>query len=178
MKKILKGTLIILLSLAILIGCLELFSSYKVSNSINENAPVKTALKIKIKTSPEKIWKIMSDVNHWESWHSDVQEPVLVGTFKEGNSFDWKSGGLTIHSTIHTAIPYSKIGWSGPAFGSFAIHNWTFTQMNGYTEVRVNESMEGWLVTLMQQKFQKGLEQSLRIWLNNLKFEAEKNSIN
>ena len=174
MKKILKAILITTLLFAVIIGTLEFFSSYKVSTSINENAPVKTVLKIKIKASPEKIWKIMSDVNHWSNWHSDVQEPVLVGTFQKGNSFDWKSGGLTIHSTIHTAVPYSKIGWSGPAFGSFAIHNWTFIQMNGYTEVRVNESMEGWLVTLMQQKFQKGLEQSLQIWLNNLKSEAEK----
>lgn len=116
----------------------------------------------------------MSEVNQWAAWHPDMQQPVLNGLFQKGNSFNWKTGGLTIHSTIHTAIPYNKIGWSGTALGAFAIHNWTFTPINGGTAVTVDESMEGWLVQLMRKKFQTGLEQSLHTWLHNLKTEAEK----
>lgn len=177
MKKILIGIFAIVIVFVLAIGGLEWFSSYTPSTTINKNAPVQTVQKITIKASPEKIWKIMSDVNHWNNWSKDIQEPIMKGAFVKGNSFDWKSGGLTIHSTIHTAIPYSKIGWSGTAFGAFAIHNWTFTQMNGYTEVKVEESMEGWMVKLMNRKFQKGLEQSLQTWLNNLKSVAEDKSV-
>ncbi|HKO79172.1 MAG TPA: SRPBCC family protein [Chitinophagaceae bacterium] len=173
-----KMVFLIILSVIVIIGltmgALELFSSYKTSTSINKEAPVQTTQKMAINASPEKIWKIMSEIDQWKNWHKDVQNPKLKGTFQAGSSFNWKSGGLNIHSTIHTATPYTKIGWSGKAFGAFAIHNWTFTQMQGYTEVSVEESMEGWLVKLTRKKFQSGLEQSLIIWLTNLKTEAEK----
>ncbi|MDH7460523.1 SRPBCC family protein [Chitinophagaceae bacterium 26-R-25] len=174
MRKIIISIVLFIVSIALLIAGLELFSSYKASANINGKAPVQTIKSIAIKASPEKIWTIMSKVDEWAQWHRDVQSPKIAGAFQPGTSFDWKSGGLTIHSTIHTAIPYSKIGWSGKAFGAFAIHNWTFTKMNGYTEVLVEESMEGWLVKLLHRKFQTGLEQSLDTWLNNLKSEAEK----
>jgi uncharacterized protein YndB with AHSA1/START domain len=174
MKKLLLGTLSIILLLAITVGALELSSSYTASETINKNAPVQTVQQITINALPDKVYRIMSDVNHWASWHADVQSPSLPGTFHKGNSFDWKSNGLTIRSTIHTAEPYSKIGWSGVAFGAFAIHNWTFTLSQGKTIVTVEESMEGWLVSLMQKKFQKGLEESLQIWLRNLKAQVEK----
>ena len=116
----------------------------------------------------------MSRIDQWSDWHKDVESPKLTGLFQQGSSFDWKSGGLTIHSTLHTVIPNSKIGWSGKAFGAFAIHNWTFNKKNGYTEVHVEESMEGWLVAMLREKFQSGLEKSLDRWLLNLKREAEK----
>ncbi len=174
MKKFLVSLLVIILLFAITVGVLELSSTYTASQNVNKSAPVQTVQKIYINASPEKIYKIMTDVNQWSSWQPDIKQPLLNSKFDKGNSFSWKSGGLNIHSTIHTAIPNNKIGWSGPAFGCFAIHNWTFTQMIGYTEVSVEESMEGWLVKLMRKKFQGGLEQSLQIWMKNLKIEAEK----
>jgi hypothetical protein len=67
-----------------------------------------------------------------------------------------------------------KIGWSGKAFGSFAIHNWMFTPQGNGTLVTVEESMEGWLVWLLKGTFQTGLDNSLTSWLAALKTEAEK----
>jgi len=174
MKKFLLGFLGVIVLLSITIGALELFSHYKVSESINRKAPVQTVQRITIHASPESVYAIISDVNHWPNWHTDVQSPSLQGPFKKGNSFDWKSNGLTIHSTIHTARPNDKLGWSGTAFGAFAIHNWTFTPDHGNTIVTVEESMEGWLVSLFKNKFQHGLEVSLQVWLGNLKAQAEK----
>lgn len=174
MKKFFLSTLLLIFALIITVTILELSSSYKVSKTINPKAPVKTKQQIIIHASPEKIYRIMSDVNHWSIWNPDTQDPVMTAPFQKGNSFDWKSGGLTIHSTLHTTIPYHKIGWSGPAFGSFAIHNWTFIANKDYTTVIVDESMEGWLVSLLKQKFQEGLERSLQTWLKKLKAEAEK----
>jgi len=154
--------------------CLEAFTSYTVSESINKKAPVKTYQEIIINASAQKVYHIMSDIDHWEDWHSDVKDTKLNGVFKKGSTFDWKSGGLTIHSTLHTVQPEHKIGWSGKAFGAFAIHNWSFIEHDGKTTVKVEESMEGWLVSLLSNTFQKGLENSLQIWLKNLKVQAEK----
>lgn len=174
MKKIILSILALLVALVLIVGILELTSSYKVSEDINRKAPVQTQQQITIHASPEKIYQIMSDVNHWSTWNKDIQEPVMKVPFQKGNSFDWKSGGLTIRSTLHTAIPYRKIGWSGPAFGAFAIHNWTLVPNRNYTTVIVEESMEGWLVSMLRKKFQSHLEQSLQLWLKDLKTEAEK----
>ncbi|MDQ1803950.1 SRPBCC family protein [Chryseobacterium sp. PTM-20240506] len=174
MKKFLFSVLALLTALLLIIGILELTSSYKVSEDINRNAPVQTQQHITIHASPEKIYQTMSDVNHWSAWNKDIQDPVMTVPFQKGNSFDWKSGGLTIRSTLHTAIPYRKIGWSGQAFGAFAIHNWTFVPNGVNTTVVVDESMEGWLVTMMHKKFQSHLEHSLQEWLRNLKIQAEK----
>ena len=174
MKKLLYSALAIIVLLALTIVTLEFFSSYNVSETINRNAPVQTVQKIIINAPPEKVYKIMSNINKWDTWHSDVQRPVLLGSFQKGTSFNWKGSGLTIHSTIHTAVPNSKIGWSGTALGAFAIHNWTFTPSQDHTIVTVEESMEGWLVSLLHKKFQAGLERSLQVWLKNLKIEAEK----
>lgn len=171
---IIYSLLILIGFLALTIICLEAFSSYTASESIHNEAPVKTYQEITIDAPSQKIYQIMSDINHWAEWHQDVKESRLNGPFKKGSSFDWKSGGLTIHSTLHTTIPDQKIGWSGKAFGAFAIHNWSFIEHDGKTIVKVEESMEGWLVYLMQNTFQKGLENSLQVWLRNLKLEAER----
>ncbi|UMQ42281.1 SRPBCC family protein [Chryseobacterium sp. Y16C] len=174
MKMLVYSFLLLIGLLVITIIGLEVFTSYTVSESINEKAPVKTYQEITINAPAQKVYHIMSDIDHWEDWHSDVKDPKLSGPFRKGSSFDWKSGGLTIHSTLHTVLPEHRIGWSGKAFGAFAIHNWSFIEHEGKTTVKVEESMEGWLVSLLSNTFQKGLESSLQIWLKNLKVKAEK----
>ncbi len=175
MKKLIYFIGIPVLLIGLLITALEIFSVYTPSVNIHNNAPVKTKKSIIIYASPEKVWAIMSKVNEWATWQSDIKKPKLESTFAAGNSFTWESGGLNIRSTLHLAIPSKKIGWSGPAFGSFAIHNWTFISLpNGATRVEVEESMEGWLVKILTHKFQTGLEASLDKWLLALKVTAEK----
>lgn len=173
MKILVYSLLLIAGVIAIAVTCLEMFTSYTVSESINKEAPVKTYQQITINAPAQEVYQLMSDIDHWNEWHTDVKDPKMNGPFKKGSSFDWKSGGLTIHSTLHTVLPGHKIGWSGKAFGAFAIHNWSFVEQNGKTTVKVEESMEGWLVSLMGKTFQEGLENSLQVWLRNLKSKAE-----
>ncbi|MFC3161604.1 Polyketide cyclase / dehydrase and lipid transport [Chryseobacterium arachidis] len=174
MKKLVYSFILIIGIVVITLTCLEIFTSYNVSESINKKAPVKTYQEITINAPAQKVCGIMSGINYWTDWHSDVKDAKLNGPFEKGSTFDWKSGGLTIHSTLHTVQQRRKIGWTGKAFGAFAIHNWSFVEHNGKTKVKVEESMEGWLVSLMSNTFQKGLENSLQIWLRNLKVRAEK----
>ncbi|OXG06077.1 SRPBCC family protein [Flavobacterium araucananum] len=143
------------------------------TQTIHTNAPVVTYQEITINASSEKVYQIMSDVDHWSEWNKNIEDIYLNGEFATENSFDWKSDGLTIHSTVHTVIPGKKIGWSGDAFGAFAIHNWYFEPNGKQTTVKVEESMEGWLVELFPSEFQGGLEKSTQTWLKNLKVKAE-----
>jgi len=177
-NKKLKNMLIVILSiiivLAITVFTLEYFSDYKVSKTIHADAPVITKKSIVINVPIEKVWKIFCDVDNWNVWQKEIVSPKINGEFIAGTNFKWKSNGLNITSTLQTVEANKIVGWTGPAFGSFAIHTWYFTEQNGKTTVQVEESMEGWLVKLFKSKFQTGLDTSIEHWQNYLKIESEK----
>jgi len=174
LKNIIAGVFSFLLAISLTIFSLEYFSDYKTSKTIHLNAPVITKKSIVINAPVEMVWKVFSDVDNWDSWQSEIVTSQINGEFKPGTSFTWKSNGLTITSTLQTVEINKKVGWSGPAFGAFAIHTWYFTEHNGQTTIRVEESMEGWLVSLLKSKFQSSLDNSIEYWLRSLKAKAEK----
>jgi uncharacterized protein YndB with AHSA1/START domain len=142
--------------------------------SINNNAPVKCSKTITINANSEKVWSIMTNINKWATWQTEIKNPKLNGELKPETTFDWKTGGAKIHSTLHTVEPYRQFGWTGKTFGIFAIHNWRLTEINGQTTVSVDESMEGFFAKLLKKSFNKNLEKGMQIWLDLLKKECEK----
>ena len=68
--------------------------------SINNNAPVRCRKTILINASPEKIWSVMTDIDHWANWQTQIKQPKLNGELKPETTFDWKTGGAKIHSTL------------------------------------------------------------------------------
>ena len=141
---------------------------------INENAPVKAKESIQIDADPEKVWNILSDFNNWDKWNSDIKYAKLNGELKAGTTFNWNNGGNKIKSTLHTVTPFKEIGWSGKAFGSFAIHNFTLSNVNGKTELLIEESMEGLLMRLFRGFMQNTLEDGINKWLTQIKEVVEK----
>lgn len=164
---------VVAVTLLVSIVLAESASDYTALPHVNMVAPVQTRQVITINAPASRAWHILTDVNRWASWQKDIRQPRLHDAFRAGNSFNWKSGGLSIHSTLSVVTPYRKIIWSGPALGAFAIHSWTFSEHDGLTEVEVRESMDGWLVRLAQPIFQQGLDTSIRYWLQALKQAAE-----
>lgn len=174
LKKVLFVFISFLLLIAVTIFSLEYFSNYKTSKTIHLDAPVITRKSIVINAPVEKVWKIFSDVNNWDAWQKEIVTPKIDGEFKPGTSFYWKSNGLNITSTLQTVKTNKMVGWSGPAFGAFAIHTWYFNEQNNQTTITVEESMEGWLVSLLKGNFQSSLDTSIDYWLTALKAESEK----
>jgi uncharacterized protein YndB with AHSA1/START domain len=142
--------------------------------NINNNAPVKCTKTIIIKVSGEKVWNVLTDINNWSTWQSDIGQAKLNGELEPEATFKWKTGGVKILSTLHTVEPFYSFGWTGKTFGMFAIHNWSLVETNGHTEVTVDESMEGILTKLFKKSFNKNLEIGMENWLNLLKIECEK----
>ncbi|GAB3636227.1 hypothetical protein GCM10027422_18170 [Hymenobacter arcticus] len=171
-KKLAYGTLALGAMVAAIV-IIDKKQVYPAETHPNPNAPAKTDQLIRINASPDKVWQLLSRIDDWAVWNSDITAPHLNGALQPGTSFDWKTGGLTIHSTLHTVEPNAALGWSGKAFGAFAIHNWTLIPHESYTEVRVEESMEGWLVRLLKPIFQPSLDKSIAEWLTSLKQAAE-----
>ncbi len=142
--------------------------------SINNNAPVKCSKTITIHSSSEKVWAVMTNINNWASWQTDISKPKLNGELKPETTFDWKTGGAKIHSTLHTVEPNERFGWTGKTLGMFAIHNWLLNETNGQTVVSVDESMEGFFAKLFKSSFNRNLDKGMQRWLDLLKVESEK----
>jgi hypothetical protein len=142
--------------------------------SINQLAPVKCTQSIIIKAKPEQVWKVLTNIDNWSNWQSEIGMSSLNGELKSGSTFIWKTGGILINSKLHTVNPYSEFGWTGKTFGMFAIHNWVLTEHENNTIVKVEESMEGLLAKILKSSFNKSLEKGMAFWLEKLKKEVEK----
>jgi len=145
-----------------------------IMKSINSNSPVKCSKSITIQASKEKVWEILTDINNWAAWQTDISNPKLNGNLAPETTFTWKTGGAKIHSKLHTVQPFTYFGWTGKTFGVFAIHNWSLSETNGQTKVTVDESMEGFLAKVFKNAFNKNLEKGMISWLELLKKECEK----
>lgn len=141
---------------------------------INQEAPVVQSEEIIINAKPEKVWKVLTDIEKWFSWNSNIKNPTLNEEPKVGASFTWKTNGSKIKSKIHTYDQNKSLGWKGKTFGAKAIHNWYLEPTNNGTKVIVEESMEGWIIALMKKKMNSTLEKDITFWLEQLKIECEK----
>ena len=141
---------------------------------INNNAPIKCSKSIVIAAPSTKVWAVLTNINNWANWQTEISKPKLNGELQPNTTFDWKTGGVKIHSTLHTVEPFSQFGWTGKTFGMLAIHNWKLTDVKGETSVLVDESLEGFLASIFKKLFINKLEKSMQVWLNLLKKECEK----
>lgn len=181
-----KKVIYILLALVLIIIAYYCYENYSfngyIKNSIkkdnmnipiNENAPVKSKSQIEINTPVDAVWEILTDINNWTTWQKDVSKTVVHGEIKQGTKFDWKAGGLSFKSEIHTSNPKSMFGWTGITLGASAIHNWFFEAKGNMTVVRVEESLQGIFPGLFSGYFQKNLDEGVVRNLKELKTAAE-----
>ena len=142
--------------------------------TINQEAPVIQTKEIIIDATPEKVWRILANIQSWGKWNERIKNPKLKGNLEVGSSFTWKTNGSKINSKIHSYSPNRILGWKGKTFGASAIHNWYLEPTENGTKVIVEESMEGWIINLMKQKMNKKLADDMLYWLKQLKKESEK----
>lgn len=140
---------------------------------INNNAPVRSKNQIEINAPIDTVWKTLTNISSWPGWQKAVTETKVLGDVKEGTQFNWKAGGLSFTSKIHTASPVSMFGWTGKTIGASAIHNWIFEKKDGKTIVTVEESLQGFLPSLFRRYFQKNLDAGIITSLKELKSASE-----
>jgi uncharacterized protein YndB with AHSA1/START domain len=140
---------------------------------INKSAPAVATHEILIRASAQRIWELLSEIDRWPSWNPAVKGAKLNGVFEVGTTFNWKSGGIAIVSTLQEIQPTTKLVWTGKAIGTRAIHVWSLKSTLTGVLVCTSESFDGWLVSLMRKAMQKTLDESLVAWLDEIKRCAE-----
>lgn len=128
---------------------------------------------ISIDANIDKVWKILTTIEHWPQWQKSVSKASVKSNLKAGTVFHWTSGGMPIKSTIEEIEPPERIVWTGKAPGSRARHTWLLTEDGGSTTVETTENMEGWLVSLVALFDKNFLDTTLTDALNDLKAAAE-----
>jgi hypothetical protein len=143
------------------------------AGAIESDAPIKASVEIVIQAPAEKVWTILTAVNNWPEWQSDIEEAEMIGPLERGTTFTWSSGGTRIQSKIALVDPYKEIAWTGTALNATAVHVWKLERLPGNkTMVQTEESMSGFLLTFFYSS--KELQATDRTWLDRLKREAER----
>jgi uncharacterized protein YndB with AHSA1/START domain len=140
---------------------------------VQSDAPVKASLQIVIQAPPEKVWSVLTGVNDWPKWQSDIKEAAIEGPLQSGTTFKWSAGGTHITSKIALVEPNVRIAWTGSALDAQAIHVWSFQRLPGNkTLVNTDESISGFLLTYFYSS--KELQATDQHWLDRLKHKAER----
>ena len=77
------------------------------SGNIEENAPVKASLEIAVNASPEKVWRLLTDVKNWPRWQRDISKAGISGPLQSGTAFTW-TAGVEIRSRIALVQPVEQ----------------------------------------------------------------------
>lgn len=143
---------------------------------VNEAAPVLAAAQRGISASPELVWSVLTDLEHWVDWNPDVTEMQVGGPVSPGTEFRWKAGGATIISTIQEMEEKRRIVWTGRTLGIRAVHAWTLEADGTGVAVRTEESFEGMVARVLARPLRKMLHKSLTAGLDALAAECETRS--
>jgi uncharacterized protein YndB with AHSA1/START domain len=141
---------------------------------INPDAPAIASAEIEVEAPREVVWDVLADFESWPRWNPEVKSLSIDGPVAEGTQFKWKTGPLTITSSLQQVQRPSLIGWTGSAFGIKAVHVWRFEQRDATTLVRTHESWEGPLPRLLSGTMRKTLQKGLDDGMPPLKAEAER----
>jgi hypothetical protein len=140
---------------------------------INSKAPAIARHEILITASSDTVWALLSDINHWSTWNSNISASTLEGALEPGTRFRWRAGGTSITSTLQEVEPQRRLSWTGKVMGIQAIHVWIIEPAGSSVVVKTEESFDGWLARLFRSTLQKMLDTSLTAWLVSLKQKAE-----
>jgi hypothetical protein len=56
----------------------------------------------------EDVWRVLTDVNNWATWHGDLDFCTMEGSFKVGNHFMLKPKGMSAVKIVLTDIQPGK----------------------------------------------------------------------
>ena len=128
---------------------------------------------IKVSASVGQVWEKFTNIDGWPSWHSAVSEAKMNGSLEPGTTFDWKSGGMGIHSTITEVVPQKTIVWTCTALGTKVTHRWDFLPEGTSTRVITEEQMSGWLPAILRPFNKQFVAKTLETALSDLKHEVD-----
>jgi uncharacterized protein YndB with AHSA1/START domain len=129
-----------------------------------------------IDASPEIVWANLIDVTQWPNWYANSADVHIEGgqqKLAKGVTFDWKTYGFSIASTVDMFEPGREIGWSvdNPTFRVH--HAWVLIPERGGTRVVTEESQKGAAAIKFRLEQPNAMYDGHDWWLSALKARSE-----
>ncbi len=68
----------------------------------------RTHSKLYTEVTKEAVWRVLTDVNNWATWHGDLDSCIMEGSFKVGNHFMLKPKGMSAVKIVLTDVQPEK----------------------------------------------------------------------
>ncbi len=135
-------------------------------------APIEGSQTVTMRAPIDRVWRIQTDVDRWETWYDYLRSARLVGPFAQGATLSY--GGFPKHNLIIAKVDNPRLVMIyGTYMGFSAVTKWELKPLSQtQTQVTFSESSVGFLLSVLYSKDK--LDEHLARWLEKLKAEAEK----
>ncbi len=146
--------------------------------TVDKTAPVVSRASALIKAPLAEIWRLHTDIDHWQSWIPEIApaHQETPGPLRPGSVFSWSPQNMHAVSTIKTVKPLGCTAWGAPVNGITGVHLWTFKQTKDGVLATTEESWAGPPVEADVPGNQSSLDQGLADWVHRLRDTAEARS--
>ena len=131
---------------------------------------------ITINASPEAIWKVLSDVAHWQAWTPTVTKVEVLNTpeLKLGNRYKVIQPKLQPAEWTVTELTTSNFTWESKAPGMHMVAEHFVKSINAnQAEVTLTFAFNGWLGNFIGKLYGKMTEEYIQTEARSLKKNVE-----
>lgn len=144
-----------------------------------KNQEIRT--EIEISASPEKVWSILTDFNHWNTWNTTITKTsgnaAIGSTLKISmRGSDGKDSNAYMPVISELEAP-KLLRWKAKMMADFIFHNEKIVELETTetgTRIIHRELFEGLMVRLFWDQMESGVPPILNTMNSNLKTIAEK----
>jgi len=127
--------------------------------------------------SPETIWSIWKDIQHWHTWDNVTESYHLNGPFQTGTTGQWKpKNGPVVEITLTQVEPLKAYVGECKLFLARLISSHFLSTSNGKTQVTQQFEIKGPLAFLFAYHLGPKLKKDLVLEMESLKGKAESSS--
>ena len=136
----------------------------------------KFSISLTINASQDSIWKILSDVTHWQEWTPTVTKVEVLDTpeLKLGNRYKVTQPKLQPVVWIVTELNSANFTWESKSLGMHMVAEHVVKSISAnQSEVTLTFAFNGWLGNLISKMYGKMTEEYIQTEARSLKKRAE-----
>lgn len=136
----------------------------------------KFSISLTINASQDSIWKILSDVAHWQEWTPTVTKVEVLDTpkLKLGNRYKVTQPKLQPVVWIVTELNSANFTWESKSLGMHMVAEHVVKSISAnQSEVTLTFAFNGWLGNLISKMYGKMTEEYIQTEARSLKKRAE-----
>ena len=136
----------------------------------------KFSISLTINASQDSIWKILSDVTHWQEWTPTVTKVEVLDTpeLKLGNRYKVTQPKLQPVVWTVTELNSANFTWESKSLGMHMVAEHVVKSISAnQSEVTLTFAFNGWLGNLISKMYGKMTEEYIQTEARSLKKRAE-----